>query len=101
MQEINIGGIIRKKLKEKGIKIKDFAIALPCNRGNVYSIFRRKNIDLQLLDKISQILGCDLLSELQTKESKSKNILIIETDDFKMNEIQSDSQIRILYAKSV
>ena len=101
MQEINIGAIIRKKLKEKGMKVTDFADALHCNRMNVYSIFKRKNIDLQLIETISKILNCDLLIEYRADDSQSKYILIIEVDYSKMKEIQSDSLIHILFHKNV
>jgi len=97
MNEIHIGEIIRKKLKENGMKVTDFAKALHYNRNNAYSIFNRKKIDLELLTLISEILGCDLLEEYTNNNSKHKNIFIIEiTDDLKMKEIQSDSLIKIL-----
>jgi len=73
---------------------------LHCTRNNVYSIFNRRNIDLQLLSTMSEILEYDLLAECQNN-SQPKYFVAIEVDDLKMKEIQSDSLIKILYAKSV
>ena len=101
MTEIHIGAIIRKKVKEKGIEVTDFANALHCNRNNVYSIFNRGNIDLQLLKAISEILDCNLLTEYQKNNSQFNYVVVIEVDDLKMKEIQSDSLIKILYTKNV
>ena len=101
MKEIHIGSIIKEKIKEKGIKVTNFADSLHCNRYNIYSIFKRRNIDLQLLTRISAILDCDLLTEYQKNNPRTNNIVVIEVDDLKMKEIQSDSLIKILYTKNV
>ena len=45
MENIHIGSLIYKKVKEKGMRITDFANALHYCRMNVYSIFKRKSID--------------------------------------------------------
>ena len=101
MKETHIGSIIREKIKEKGIKVTDFAQKLHCNRCNIYSIFNRRNVDLQLLIKISEILDCDLLTEYQKNNLKTSYILVVEVDESKMNEILSDSFITVLCNKCV
>ena len=101
MKEIHVGTIIKKKIKEKGMKITDFAIALNCTRNNAYSIFDRENIDLKLLTTISKILDYNFLEEIQNNNSNSKHIILIEVDNSKMKEIQSDSQIKVHYSKNV
>ena len=99
MEAIHIGDIIKKKVEEKGMTIMDFADALHCSRNNVYSIFSRKTIDFQLLLKIAEILGWDLLAEYYPNDHfRHKYITLIEIDDLKMKEIQSDSQITILHS---
>ena len=98
MKDVHIGSIIRDKIKEKGITIKDFAKALHCNRSNVYSIFERKYIDFQLLKTISEILEHDLLTEYIEYNSAPKFLLLIEIDNLKMKEIQADSTIIIHFS---
>ena len=94
-----IGDIIKKKLNEKGIKVTDFTDAINCDRINAYSIFKRSNIDMELLTKISKILDYDFLTEYQN--NNLKYFVAIEVDDLKMKEIESDLLIKILYTKNV
>ena len=99
MEKIHIGSIIHEKVKELGMSVADFARALHCNRPNAYSIFERKNIDVELLVEISKILNCDLLSIYQNSIPKPDRILVIETSEQKVKEIQSDNSIKILYVQ--
>jgi len=101
MINIHMGNVVKKKIKERGINIKDFAEALHCHRSNVYSIFDRKIIDFHLLKSISKILDYELLDEFQPNDSQSKYILLIEVDYLKMLEIQSDPLVKIWYVKNV
>jgi transcriptional regulator with XRE-family HTH domain len=55
----NIGALIKKALKERGMPVTEFARRINYSRENVYSIFRRKSIDTALLTKISKVLDVD------------------------------------------
>ena len=99
MEKIHIGSIIHEKVKELGMSVADFAKALHCNRPNAYSIFERKNIDVELLVDISKILNYDLLSIYQNSIPKPDCIVVIETNERKIKEIQSDNSIKILYVQ--
>ena len=99
MERIHIGSIIHEKVKELGMSVADFAKALHCNRPNAYSIFERANIDVELLVDISKILNCDLLSIYQNSIPKPDCIVVIETNERKIKEIQSDESIKILYVQ--
>lgn len=50
--------------KPKGFTINWFAAQLHCDRRNVYRIFNKYNIDVQLLLRISQILDHDFFADL-------------------------------------
>lgn len=52
----SLGLLIKQELKEQGRTVAWLAVRLSCNRANVYNIFLRDNIDVQLLLKISKIL---------------------------------------------
>lgn len=56
---IHIGQEIEHTLKEQGRTVTWFADQLCCTRPNVYKIFKKDNIDLKLLGRISDILGVD------------------------------------------
>jgi len=55
--DIHIGKIIRQRLRLQGRTVMWFAAQLNCNRSNVYKIFNKANIDVELLKRISLILG--------------------------------------------
>ena len=96
-----MGNIVKEKLKERGINVTDFAEVLHCHRSNVYSIFDREIIDFHLLKTISIILDYDFFAEYQTNGSQSKYILLIEIEQLKMLEMQSDPLVKIMYANNV
>jgi len=99
MESIHIGSIIQEKVKELSMSVADFAKALHCNRPNAYSIFERKTIDVELLVEISKILNCDFLSIYQKSIPKQDFIVVIETNERKIKEIQTDNSIKILYVQ--
>jgi len=99
MEKVHIGSIIHEKVKALGMSVADFAKALYCNRTNAYSIFERTSIDVELLVDISKILNCDLLSIYQTGIPKPNCIVVIETNEQKIKEIQSDDSIKILFVQ--
>jgi len=53
---IHIGKIIESELHRQERSVSWFARKLYCDRSNVYDIFRRENIDVNLLLRISGIL---------------------------------------------
>ena len=69
---MNIGRLmhIGKRIKEvfdnqpKGHTIRWFASGLHCDRRNIYNIFNRPNIDVELLMRISVLLNYDFFAEL-------------------------------------
>lgn len=56
---MDIGVIIREKLKERGKPVVWFARQLSCSRTNVYKIFDKCSIDTNELMRISKILDYD------------------------------------------
>ena len=61
MQDIHLGSLVKRKMKERNISISEFAQAIHCDRTNVYSIFKRKSMDVQLIVRISNALDYDFL----------------------------------------
>ena len=58
-----IGQQIEEELRHQERSVSWFARKLYCNRQNVYDIFRRTNIDAELLLRISLILGRNFFDE--------------------------------------
>lgn len=64
---IDIGVIIREKLKERGKPVVWLARQLSCSRTNIYKIFDKRSIDTNELMRISKILEYDF-SKLYSAE---------------------------------
>lgn len=73
-REFHIGGRIREVLAERGLTVDWLACRIPCERSNVYNIFRRETIDAGLLFCISQALGHDFFAELSVMLVRSGGI---------------------------
>lgn len=54
---VHIGKLIEEKLRQQGRSVSWFAGKLYYDRTNVYSIFKRKSIDTDLLLRISHVLN--------------------------------------------
>lgn len=53
---VHIGREIENELRRQGRGVTWFAQMLPCDRTNVYNIFRRQGIDTILLQRIGTVL---------------------------------------------
>jgi transcriptional regulator with XRE-family HTH domain len=69
MKDIHIGNIIKQKLSESSMTVKEFADRINCDRTTVYDIFKRKSIDVERLIRISQALGFDFINETYLKRT--------------------------------
>lgn len=65
--EMDIGPIIKARLKEKRITVVSFAEQLGSSRTNVYKIFNKHSIDTDDLFKISKILNVDFFKYYSEK----------------------------------
>ena len=51
-------------MKEQGRSARWLAERIPCERTNVYNIFKRESIDLDLLSRISKILNYNFFADI-------------------------------------
>ena len=79
-KEIHIGSLIKEKMEERGLSVSDFAHALHYERTNIYKIFKRSSIDVDLLLRISEVLAYDFLREVYS--------ITIEADKEDIEEIR-------------
>ena len=61
---MNIGKHIEEILRKQGRSAAWLATQIPCERTNVYNIFKRKSLDVRLLMRIGIILEYDFFKEL-------------------------------------
>lgn len=60
----NIGSIIEEQVRKQGRSISWLAKQLSCHRTNIYDIFKRNNIDILLLRRLSLLLNYDFFKDL-------------------------------------
>ena len=63
---IHIGHLIKSVFDESGMTVSELARRLHCERTNVYTIFKRRSVDVELLAKISKVLEHNFLEEAMT-----------------------------------
>lgn len=61
---MNVGKHVEEVLKKQGRSAIWLAAQIPCERTNVYNIFKRKSMDVRLLMRISVILEHDFFLDL-------------------------------------
>jgi len=88
IQNIHIGSIIKKVLAEKAMTISEFADKINCTRQNVYAIFQRKSVDIELLINISKVLDYEFIKEYYPDITTSENPTILVAIEVKKNEIE-------------
>ncbi len=59
-----IGSLIEEEVRKQQLSITEFADKIHCKRNNVYNIFKRNNIDIQLLAMISKVLSHNYFQDL-------------------------------------
>ncbi len=67
---MHIGRQIQKTLACKGMTVVAFARSIPTSRENAYRIFKKRNIDIQLLQRICLVLEHDFFKDLSKDLSK-------------------------------
>ena len=87
---LHIGRLIKTVFERSGMTVSEFARQLNCERTNIYTIFKRRTIDVELLINISKILNYnffeDILKEtdLNIKTTHDINIRIQDCPEEKI-----------------
>lgn len=64
---MHIGRLIREEIRKQDHTVKWFAKKLNCNRTNAYNIFRRANIDTEIMTRICLILNHNFFNDLSAE----------------------------------
>lgn len=56
--------LINEEVRRKGMPVTKFAKEINCQRNNVYDIFNRSNMDIDLLKRISKVLGVNFFQKI-------------------------------------
>ncbi len=63
-QKLHIGHMVKSVFDNSGLSVAEFARRIHYERTNVYKIFNRRSIDVELLVKISEILNHNFLADV-------------------------------------
>lgn len=66
------GRLIQSVLQQQGKTVTWFAQQLCCTRTNVYKIFQKKNLDIEIIWRASSILEYDFFQALSTELNNQK-----------------------------
>lgn len=70
-KDIYIEKLIQQKVDERGISYAEFARQIHCARTSLYHIFNSKNIDMERLLLISEVLQYNIIEEVYLQKLKS------------------------------
>lgn len=62
--ELHIGRLIKEVFDASGMSISTFADKLNKERTDVYSIFKRRTMDFELLQRVSEVLNHNFLDDV-------------------------------------
>lgn len=62
-REVHIGKLVKSVFSDSGMSVAELARQLHCERTNVYTIFRRRSVDVELLSRLSKILKHNFLAD--------------------------------------
>jgi len=86
-----MGHMIKKAIEEQKMSVSDFAKSMHCSRTNVYSIFERETIHIELLERIVDVLKLNVSDFIMTQKNElHKCIAIIETDSENLERLSND-----------
>lgn len=92
--KVHAGEKVKRYFEASGMSVSEFARRLNCHRQNVYDIFKRKTIDVSLLQRISRVLEHDFVSEIYASRQSSKITLKfaitveIENGQYKVTDVK-------------
>ena len=82
--EETIGNRIENEVRKQEWNITEFADAICCKRNNVYDIFKRNNLDIKLLARISKVLKHNYFKDL-AEEPELAEFTVEESEKDKTN----------------
>ena len=61
--KVHIGEVIQKVAKERNVCMRDLADAVGCSPKNIYKIFKKQNVNTEVLLRLSIFLKYDFFAE--------------------------------------
>jgi len=61
---MHIGQKIQQVLKDEHVNVTWLATQVPCDRSNIYNIFRRRDVSTEVLHRLAVLTGHDFFADL-------------------------------------
>ena len=95
---VHIGQLVKSVFDESGMTVSELARQLRCERTNVYTIFKRRTIDVELLAMLSIILNHNFLDDAMrlyglTATFSPKLNICIGFEDFSAEKIKRLAEV--------
>ena len=103
-KQLHMGKLVKQKVKDKQLTPGKFGEMINTSRTNVYSIFSREEIRLDLLKLISKKLDYDFLQHIsfQDKEMKKQpNISIVININLKDEDVDEFAKKTLDYFRTI
>lgn len=84
---IHIGKLIEKRVRETGISNSQFALLMNCHRTTVNNIYKQPTIDLAKLQKICKVLNYDFFKHYTNESNCIEPKVISKRIEFTIDEI--------------
>lgn len=99
-KNIHIGQLVKSVFDDRHLSVSELARQLHCDRSNVYSIFQRRSIDVELLAKLSKILHYNFLEEAMklyglSSVTSARLDLNISIDDIETEEMRRLTELLV------
>jgi predicted transcriptional regulator len=98
IRDVHIGKCIKKRLKERNISISDFSGLLHTDKSNVYRLFQKKDINTEMLIRISNLLNYNFFAEFidineMTNIQEKKIYIAVEIEQKSLNKLYDKGKI--------
>ncbi len=92
---IHIGQLIKDVFDKSGLSVAEFARRIHCDRTNVYKIFKRETIDVDLLVKISKVLKHNFLIDVMKQSNLNKQNNVQLNLNISLENLSTENVVRL------
>ena len=103
MEEKTIGNLIKEYVDASEYNVKEFAQAISVSRANVYDIFNRNTMDIELLARISKVLHHNFFSDVASNMNLANPVNETEKESLRRKSIMQFQDVvpRILKSMNI
>ncbi|MGV8879514.1 MAG: helix-turn-helix domain-containing protein [Sphingobacteriaceae bacterium] len=90
-EKLHKGTLIERLIRRNGVSISDLAKRMGVNRRSVYNWFDQRNLKLDTVIKIGNIVGCDIPKEYPEAFTPDECSMLLELDIYNKSNLNGSS----------